>query len=93
MHADIRPGDLVLVRHAGLPKVSPCSLHLERELPLFQSVGRVDRIDERYGEHSVVVVFPTIACPPFGSAWVDTFAPGELVLISIPAGAPNPSPA
>jgi hypothetical protein len=61
------PGARVLVCWAGLPRVSPCSLHLASDLPLFQSVGTVDRVDERYGEHSVIVVFRGIACPPFGS--------------------------
>jgi hypothetical protein len=45
-----RPG-----RWAGLPQTSPCHLHLTSDVPLFQNVGVVDRIDERYGEHSVVV--------------------------------------
>ena len=79
MQPDIRPGTRVLVRWAGLPKVSPCHRHLQSTLPLFQSVGVVDRIDDRRGGHPVVVVFPTIRTPPFGTAWVDTFAADELV--------------
>jgi hypothetical protein len=82
MSPTIAPGARVLVRWAGLPRVSPCSLHLVADLPLFQNVGTVDRIDARYGDHSVVVMFLTIACPPFGSPWVDAFMPDELVLIS-----------
>jgi hypothetical protein len=78
MRPEIRPGARVLVRWAGVPHASPCHLHLQADLPLFQSVGIVDRIDERFGKHCVVVRFPTIVSPPFGSAWVDTFAPDEL---------------
>jgi hypothetical protein len=74
-------GARVLVRWAGLPRVSPCSLHLTAELPLFQNVGTVDRVDARYGDHCVIVRFPTIACPPFGSPWVDAFTPDELVAL------------
>ncbi len=48
-------------------------------LPLEGAVGVVDRIDPRFGDHRVVVVFPTIHTPPFGSPWVDVFAPTELV--------------
>ena len=81
MNDRITPGALVLVRWAGLPKSSPCQLHLVRELPLFQSVGTVDRIEEHHGEHCVVVVFRSIPCPPFGSPWVDAFIPDELVLV------------
>lgn len=77
----IRPGARVLVRFAGLPAVSPCHLHLTSDVPLFQNVGVVDRMDERYGEHCVVVRFPTIKTEPFGEAWVDAFTPAELVLI------------
>ena len=38
----------------------------------------MDQIDERYGEHRVVVVFPGIRVPPFGTAWCDAFAESEL---------------
>jgi hypothetical protein len=82
MSPTIRPGARVLVRFAGLPQSSPCQLHLVRELPLLQSVGTVDRIDAWRGDHSVVVVFRSIACPPFGSPWVDVFTPDELVPVS-----------
>ena len=84
MRPDIRPGARVLIRWAGLPKTSPCHLHLQRDLPLFQQVGVVDRLDERYGEHRYVVGFPTLTVPPFGSAWVDSFTASELVVISEP---------
>jgi hypothetical protein len=83
MSPTIVPGARVLVRWAGLPRVSPCTLHLARELPLFQSVGVVDRVAARYGDHCVIVVFRGIACLPFGSPWLDAFTPDELA-----AGAP-----
>jgi hypothetical protein len=79
----ITPGARVLVRWAGVPHVSPCSLHLASDVPLFQNVGTVDRIDARYGEHCVVVVFRSIATPPFGTAWCDTFTPSELVVVEL----------
>ena len=82
MNADIKPGDHVLVRWAGVPQTSPCHLHLDRELPLFQSVGVVDRIDERRGDHCVIVVFRGIPCPPFGSGWVDAFTTDELMFVA-----------
>jgi hypothetical protein len=47
----IRPGARVLLRWAGVPHASPCHLHLQADLPLFQRVGVVDKIDERYGDH------------------------------------------
>jgi hypothetical protein len=62
-------------------RLSEQSVHLVRELPLFQNVGVVDRVDDRYGDHCVVVRFLTIACPPFGSPWVDAFTPEELVVV------------
>ena len=79
MSSPITPGTRVLVRWAGLPHVSPCGRHLERDLPLFQQVGIVDRIAEWRSEHGVVVVFHGIHVPTFGSLWVDAFRPDELV--------------
>jgi hypothetical protein len=84
MSSTIAPGARVLVRWAGLPKSSPCHLHLTLEFPLLQNVGAVDRIDERYGEHCVIVVFRGIACPPFGAPWVDAFTPDELMAVDEP---------
>ena len=75
----LSPGTRVLVRWAGLLHTSPCGVHLQKDLPLFQNVGIVDRIDDRRGDHCVVVVFPTIHIPPLGSCWVDVFIPDELV--------------
>jgi hypothetical protein len=85
MSPEIRPGALVLVR---FDRRSPCPHHMQMSLPLFQNVGVVDRIDAHYGEHCVVVRFPTIACPPFGSPWVDAFSPGEVVLVDGTASEP-----
>jgi hypothetical protein len=82
MQPDIRPGTRVLIRWAGLPHVSPCGRHLERDLPLFQQVGIVGRLDEHRGEHRVIVVCHGIHVPPFGSLWVDAFMPKELVPVA-----------
>jgi hypothetical protein len=82
MSTAVSPGARVLVRWAGLPHVSPCERHLQRQLPLFQQVGSVDRIDTWRGEHRVVVVFHGLHVPPFGSLWVDVFRPDELVVIT-----------
>ena len=79
MSSPIRPGARVLVRWAGLPHVSPCGRHLERDLPLFQQVGTVDRLEPWRGEHRVVVVFRGLHVPPLGTCWVDAFRPDELV--------------
>jgi hypothetical protein len=42
----------------------------------------VDRIDQQRGEHGVIVVCHGIHVPPFGSLWVDTFRPDELVPVA-----------
>jgi hypothetical protein len=74
----ITPGAQVLVR---FDRHSPCGHHLLHELPLFQAVGVVDRVDARFRDHKVVVRFPSVTVPPFGAGWVDVFSPGELVVI------------
>jgi len=43
----------VLVRH---DRHHPCGHHSSRDLPIYQQVGGVDWIDERFGEHCYVVV-------------------------------------
>jgi hypothetical protein len=91
MDSGIRPGTHVLVRWAGLPHVSPCHLYPVRELPLFQSVGIVDRIDGRYGEHCVMVVFRGIPVPPFGTAWCDVFTPDASKRLCIPTSSKRPT--
>ena len=78
MSPEIRPGARVLVRH---DRHRPCARHMLHSVSLFQQIGVVDRIDGRLGEHQIVVRFPTIACPPFGEAWVDSFMASELVVI------------
>jgi hypothetical protein len=82
MSSPIHPGARVLVRWAGLPHVSPCSRRLPTHLPLFQSVGIVDRIDAHRGDHHVIVVFRDLHVPPFGSLWLDVFRPDELVRLA-----------
>jgi len=62
----------------GIPRGQPCNRHCEGSIPIRGAVGTVDQIDERYGEHRVVVVFPGIRVPPFGTAWCDAFAESEL---------------
>ena len=82
MSSPIAPGARVLVRWAGLPHVSPCAQHLQRDLPLFQQIGTVDRIEAWRGEHHVVVVFHGIHVPPFDALWVDVFRPDELAVVA-----------
>jgi hypothetical protein len=79
MSPAIGPGARVMVR---FDRRSPCPHHLQHSLPLFQSVGVVDRVDERRGDHCVIVMFRGIACPPFGAPWVDAFTLGELMLVA-----------
>lgn len=81
-HPPFAAGDRVMVRFDHRPTSwSPCSLHLADEFQLFQQVGKVDRIDPRYSPHSVIVEVRTVACPILGTSWVDSFTPGELVLV------------
>jgi len=47
------PNAQVLVRH---DRHHPCGHHSSRDLPIYQQVGGVDWIDERFGEHCYVVV-------------------------------------
>lgn len=42
----------------------------------------MDRLDEQRGKLCVIVVFRDLHVPPFGSCWVDTFRPDELVVVS-----------
>jgi hypothetical protein len=44
-------------------------------------VGIVDRVDERLGDHPVVVEFRTLRCPILGTTWVDSFKPSELMVV------------
>ena len=75
----ITPGISVMIRH---DRSWSCGHHRIAEVPLFQQVGTVDHLDARYGEHCVVVVFPSLLKPIFGEPWVDTFTPDELVVVS-----------
>lgn len=60
---------------------SPCNLHLTSGLPLEGTVGVVDRVDRRFADHNVIVVFHTIVTRPFGEPWVDGFTADELELV------------
>src|SRR5687768_10459167 len=79
MSPGIRPGARVPVRH---DRRHPRAHHEGKDLALFQHVGVVDRIDERFGDHRYIVVFPTLAVPPFGAAWCDAFTASEPVSVA-----------
>lgn len=51
-------------------------------LALDGAIGVVDRIDNRYRDHRVIVRFPSLHCPPFGTVWVDAFRADELVMVA-----------
>jgi hypothetical protein len=72
------PGTRVLVRH---DRCWPCFHHCIKDVPLFQNIGVVDRLDDRWGEHRVVVMFAPIRAPHTGEPWVDAFTPAELVIV------------
>ena len=42
----------------------------------------IDRFDDRWGKHRVVVVFQGIRSSVFGEPWVDAFRPDELVVVA-----------
>ena len=73
MDAPIRAGDRVRV---AIPRTQPCHLHSIETVPVQGAIGTVDRVDERLGEHSVVVVFDLWH---LGTRWTDRFIPSELV--------------
>ena len=47
-------------------------------------VGVVERLDERFGDHSVIVVFTTVRHPPFNDPWVRGFNAVKLEPIRAP---------
>ena len=69
----MRPGDRVRV---AIPRNEPCSLHSLETVPVLGVIGTVDRVEERFGEHCVVVVFDLWHR---GTRWTDRFKPSELV--------------
>ena len=69
----LKAGDRVRV---AIPRNQPCHLHSLESVPVLGAIGTVDRVDERLGEHSVVVVFDLWH---LGTRWTDRFRPSELV--------------
>jgi hypothetical protein len=47
--------------------------------------GVVDRLDDRFGDHPIIVVFISLRHPPFGEPWVEGFSDVELERIAEPA--------
>jgi hypothetical protein len=45
-------------------------------VPVLEAIGMVDRVDERLGEHCLVVVFDLWH---LGMQWADRFKPSEVV--------------
>ncbi len=69
----MRPGARVRV---VIPRNEPCHLHSTETVPVLGAIGTVDRVDEAFGEHSVVVVFDIWHQGP---RWTDRFKASELV--------------
>ncbi len=65
----VKAGDRVRV---AIPRTEPCSLHCLEALPVLGAIGTVDRVDERLGDHCVVVVFDLWYQ---GTRWTDRFKP------------------
>ena len=69
---DLQPGDRVRVQ---IPRAESRRLHALTSVPVPDRIGTVDRLDERLGEHSVVVVFDL---RHLGTRWTDRFMPSGL---------------
>ena len=59
----------------AIPRNQPCSLHCVESVPVLGAIGTVDRVDERFGDHCVVVVFDLWH---EGTQWSARFTPSEL---------------
>ncbi len=59
----------------AIPRNEPCHLHALNAVPVLGAIGTVDRVDDRLGEHCVVVVFDLWH---LGTQWTDRFRPSEL---------------
>ena len=70
--AALQAGDRVRV---AIPRNEPCHLHSLSTVPVLGAIGMVDRVDERFGDHCVVVVFDLWH---EGTQWTDRFKPSEL---------------
>src|SRR5215218_8455180 len=74
MSTTIRDG----VRVAFPPKHT-CPIHGSFAMVQTEGeVGTVDRLDDRFGDHPIIVVFNTLRHPPFNDPWVEGFSPVEL---------------
>jgi hypothetical protein len=60
----------------AIPRNEPCHLHSLDSVPVLGAIGTVDRVDERLGEHGVVVVFELWHQ---GTRSMHRFRPSELV--------------
>ena len=67
------PGSRVRV---AIPRNQPCHPHNLETVPVQGAIRTVDRINERLGEHGVMVVFDR---RHQGTQWTDRFLPSELV--------------
>ena len=74
MSTSIRPGDRVRV---VFPPKHVC-IHHQRYVKTEGEFGVVDRLDARFGDHPIIVVFNSLRHPPFGEPWVETFSAVEL---------------
>jgi hypothetical protein len=59
----------------AIPRNQPCHSHSTETVPVLGAIGTVDRADERFGEHCVVVVFDLWH---EGTQWSARFTPSEL---------------
>jgi hypothetical protein len=80
MSPTIRVGDRVRV---AFPPRHTCTRH--KAVSTTGQVGTVDRLDERFGDHPIVVVFNGLRHPPFNDPWVDAYSPVELEVIPEPS--------
>jgi hypothetical protein len=84
MSDTVRPGDRVRV---VFPPKHVCTHH--GMVNTRGQVGQVDRYDDRFGDHPIIVVFNTLRHPPFNDPWVEGFSPVELEVVPEP---PSRSP-
>ena len=76
MNTSICPGDRVRV---VFPAKHLCPIHGAMAMVETEGeVGTVDRLDARFGDHPIVVVFDALRHPPFNDPWVDRYSPVEL---------------
>jgi hypothetical protein len=86
MSETIRPGDRVRV---VFPPKHAC-VHHQRYVPTEGQIGVVNRLDYRFGDHPIIVVFNCLRHPPFSDPWVEGFGADELEMIPGTAMTRNP---